>query len=95
MRDNLSTVILELYRAARAGEVDYRVGWIAEGFSMVRASGRLSGVVELRLRSLTKRQARALIMRAVNNERECPTMGDVANYLNVWHFGVPSLERGS
>jgi len=87
--DNLTIVTAELVRAAHNGEIDFRIGWIAEGFSYARNSCRLSGEIELRLRSLTKRQARALVMRVVADERV--TMGDVSRWLIKWHFGKEAV----
>lgn len=89
--DPMQTLCSELYRSAQAGEIDYRIGWIASGFTFARNSGRISGEVEMRLRTLTRRQSRALIMRAVADQKV--TMGDVPSWLIHWHYGVPSAER--
>ena len=90
--DKMMQLVNELYRSAQQGEIDYRIGWIASGVSYARNSGRLSGEIELRLRAMGRREARALIMRMVADDKV--TMGDVPAYLIQWHYGVPSAERG-
>lgn len=91
MRDKMATLCSELYRSAQEGDIDYRIGWIASGFTFARNSCRVSGEIEMRLRELSRPQARALIMRAVRDEKI--TMGDVPSFLNRWFYGVDSTER--
>jgi hypothetical protein len=90
--DAIAAICSKWISEARDGERDYRYSWIAQGFQMARATGRLSGEVEHALRALGRTQARRLMKKAVADESV--TMGDVANFLNLWHYGVPSLERG-